>query len=304
MCVIGGTGHVGGFLVPALVREGHEVTVVATGRTPVPEGPEWGKVKLVRARYERGSEEWGRIMKDLGLEALVDMLGADLPGTYRAVKGTCRHLVACGSLWMLGPPKVVPTPEQTQGPCEFEGYARRYEEIYEVMEVARRDGMAFTAIFPPNICGPGKVPLEPKGGRDPSVHLDMAKGKPVFLPEGTQALIGPCDAEDVAQGFVLALRCPDEADGEVFNVGSAYALTAVRFVQVYGEIYRTEIPVEFVPWEEFTRRVPDLGANYHFREHMCPDISKIRKKLGYEPRHTPEESMERAVAWMRDRGMV
>lgn len=36
---------------------------------------------------------------------------------------------------------------------------------------------------------------------------------------------------------------------------------------------------------------------------MCPDISKIRK-LGYEPRYTPEESMERAVAWMRDRGMV
>ena len=87
VCVVGGTGHVGGFLVPAPVREGHEVTVVATGRTPAPGGPEWEKVRFVRARYERGSEEWDRVMKDLGPEVLVDMLGADLPGTYRAVRG-------------------------------------------------------------------------------------------------------------------------------------------------------------------------------------------------------------------------
>jgi len=95
-----------------------------------------------------------------------------------------------------------------------------------------------------------------------------------------------------------------EADGEIFNIGSAYALTASRFVDAYGEIYGTRIPVELVPWAEFVRYIPDLGANYHFREHMCPDISKIGRELGYEPRYTPEEAMKRAVAWMRGRGMV
>jgi len=37
---------------------------------------------------------------------------------------------------------------------------------------------------------------------------------------------------------------------------------------------------------------------------MCPDLTKIRTKLGYVPRYTPEETMERAVAWMRAEGML
>jgi len=37
---------------------------------------------------------------------------------------------------------------------------------------------------------------------------------------------------------------------------------------------------------------------------MCPDISKLRERLGYRPHHTPEQSLWRAVAWMRQRGLL
>jgi len=40
------------------------------------------------------------------------------------------------------------------------------------------------------------------------------------------------------------------------------------------------------------------------QHHMLPDISKIRVALGYRPRYTPEQTMERAVAWMRDQGLI
>jgi len=40
--VIGGSGHIGTFLVPRLVRAGHEVTVVSRGsRTAYTPSPEW-----------------------------------------------------------------------------------------------------------------------------------------------------------------------------------------------------------------------------------------------------------------------
>ncbi len=42
-------------------------------------------------------------------------------------------------------------------------------------------------------------------------------------------LIGPCDASDVAQGFYLVVCNPDASADEIFNVGSADALTAKRF---------------------------------------------------------------------------
>lgn len=300
ICIIGGTGHIGKFLVPFLVEDGHEVTVVSAGRTAVPKDSPWQHVGFRKGNYIRGDMVWSGLIQEISAEVLIDILGKDLPGTYKAARSVCCHLIACGSIWMLGPPTVVATPEITQGPCQSEGYARRYKEILSTKDLARRDGIAFTAILPPNICGPGKVPLEGRGGRDIAVHKAHMRGEPVYLPEGCNTLIGPCDASDVAQGFRLAVSNRDAAADEIFNVGSAYALTAKRFIEVYGEIYKTSIPIESVTEDEFlTQILPDRGAHGHFLQHMAPDLSKIRAKLGYEPKYTPEASMERAVSWMR-----
>ncbi|HOM80201.1 MAG: NAD(P)-dependent oxidoreductase [Armatimonadetes bacterium] len=303
VCVIGGTGHIGKNLVQMLLGEGYAVTVITTGRTPIPAG--WESVNVIQSAYRRGDAEWAAFLRDLAPEVLVDILGADVPGIYEAVKPSCQHLVVCGSLWMFGEPRVVPTPEETQNPCGFEGYARRYEEMLATRERAQADGIAFSAVMPPNICGPGKIPLDGHGGRSIEVHRSHQRGEPVTLPEPGQTLIGPCDAWDVAQGFFLSIQNREAAAGEIFNVGSAYALTARQFIEVYAGIYGVEIPIEWVSWEEYATRVsPNPGANYHFKGHMCPDLTKIRTKLGYVPRYTPEETMERAVAWMRAEGML
>jgi nucleoside-diphosphate-sugar epimerase len=181
----------------------------------------------------------------------------------------------------------------------------RYRHLLETKESACKDGLAFTAIMPPNICGPGKIPLEGRGGRDAEAHKAHMAGEPVKLPAGCNTLIAPCDAADVAQGFGLAVANRDAAAGEVFNVGPAFALTAPQFIATYGKIYGTDVPIEYVGWQEFLLSVaPQAGANYHFRHHMAPDISKIRSKLGYEPKFTPEQTMARAVDWMRRNRLI
>jgi len=305
VCVIGGTGHIGRFLTPLLVRNGHEVTVVTSGRSPVPPGAEWEMVTFVRGQYKRDDRQFEGLISEIGAEVVIDILGTHLPGVYRGTRNACRHLIACGSVWMFGPPKVVPTPPEAQGPCEFEGYAMRYREMLAVKEQAKSDGVALTAIMPPNICGPGKIPLDNLGGRDAHLHRAMMQGQPALLPRGCNTLIGPCDAEDIARCFALAVENRDSAADEVFNVGSAYALTAPEFIEAYARIYGREIPIEYVPVNFFYRDIlPDKGASFHFRHHMCPDITKTRNKLGYEPMFTPEQTMERAVQWMKDEGML
>ena len=304
-CVIGGTGHIGTNLAPMLVDAGFKVTVVTRGRTPIPTVGAWSRVTCVRGVYERGVASWGRVLEEVGAELVIDILARDVPSTYEAAKGKCRHFIACGSLWMYGEPKVVPTPEKTQGPCPFEAYAERYRELLETRKSAARDGVAFTAIMPPNICGPGKVPLEGLGGRSVEVHRSHQRGDPVPLPEPGQTLIGPCHAEDVAQGFLLAAQQPEAADGGIYNVGARYALTAIEFMETYGRIYGTDIPIEWHSWQDYETKVsPDPGANYHFRAHMCPDIRKIAAHLGYAPRYTPEEAMEAAVSWMKSEELL
>ncbi len=135
--------------------------------------------------------------------------------------------------------------------------------------------------MPPNICGPGKIPLDCYGSRSIENHKNHLLGKPVTLPEPGQTLIGPCDAEDVARGFYLSVMSPENAADEIFNVGSSYALTARQFVETYGKIYGVKIPIEWCSWKEYAEEInPQPGANFHFKAHMCPDISKNFKKAG------------------------
>jgi nucleoside-diphosphate-sugar epimerase len=304
--VIGGTGHIGMHLIPMLVRDGTDVCVIARGRSAVPPTDAWRGVTIVRAAYEQSAawkDELLKVLRDG--DTLIDILGTDLATTYDAARKCCAHVINCGSVWMLGTPRRMPCVESVQTALFDGGYKSRWEVIREVLAASMVGGTAFTAILPPNICGPGKIPLETKGGRSIDVHRALLRGKEVLLPEGADVLIGPCDAEDIAQSFLLACGQPQRAAGQIFNVGSAYALTAPEFVMTYAQIYGVKIPISRIPWQQFaTAEVPDPRARYHFEAHMCPDITKIRKLLGFEPRYTPEQAMERAVNWMRQEQLL
>jgi nucleoside-diphosphate-sugar epimerase len=303
--IIGGTGHIGMFLTPFLVESGHEVIIASSGRTSIPKTKAWSSVQVVKASYRRNDTVWQKVLNNVEAEVVIDILGTDLPTLYNVTRSTCRHLVACGSVWMFGYPKTAPTPDETQSPCQFEGYASRYAEMQNVRKQAARDSVSFTAIMPPNICGPGKIPLDTLGGRDIEVHKILSRGEEIVMPAPGNNLIGPCDAEDIARAFKLAVEQRKRADGEIFNVGSGYALTTRRFIEVYGEIYGQEIPVRWIGWQEYVETMsPGIEHYYHFMVNMCPDISKIREKLGYRPNYTPEETLRRAVQWMRDEKLL
>src|SRR5215204_626949 len=154
VCVIGGTGHIGSHLVPMLVQHSAAVTVIARGRAPVPAGTPWESVRLAHSEYAAGDSGWRQDLRDAaaGADVLIDLLGIDLAGCYDAAAGVCRHVVGCGSAWMLGTPRRVPCPPQSQGEFWGDAYARRWRVIEDVLRRSTAGGPAFTAILPPNIC--------------------------------------------------------------------------------------------------------------------------------------------------------
>lgn len=299
--VIGGTGHVGSHLVPILLSQGHEVVIGSRGLKAAQKSAEGARFVNVNS----GDVE---SLKALAESESFDTV-VDFPGTawnvWQAFADKVNHVIACGSLWMLGYPHVVPTPELTSETCVFEGYEKRYQQIIDMLADSRRRKAEFTAVMPPNICGPGKIPLDTLGGRDIEVHRANMRGETVYLPEGPEALIGPCDAADLAQIFALAANRPNAAAGQIFNGGTIYSLTSTQFVKTMGHIYGTEIPIEYVPWQKYRDEIsPGIGWWWHFYAHMCPDISKAQKLLGYQPKYTPEETLTRAVRWMFDQGLL
>lgn len=302
--VIGGTGHIGRFLVRRLIENGDEAVILSSGQTP---GDALGAKLVALPYYEMFSDgSFDELLASEKPDAVVDILQGNTPAVYAACETAgVDQLVCCGSIWMFGRARVVPTPETPQSLCPYDVYQTRFEQLADTIRLSLLGNISVSAIMPPNICGPGKVPLEGHGGRSLDVHKAHRDGKEVILPFPGTNLLGPCDADDVAQGFFCALKNPEVAAGQIFNVGSAYALTIEEFIKTYADIYDTNIPIRFVEPTEFIRDVlPDDGANFHFTAHMCPDVSKIRSLLGYVPRFTPEQTMERAVRWMYDSGLM
>ncbi len=305
--VIGGYGHIGRFLVPRLVQAGWEVTVLTRGQHPAPDSDAWKNLKHrhIVGDYQELCQQhgWSKVIDEVAPNAIIDIVARNAPEVVAACPAGVEQVIVTGSVWMYGPPRQIPTPERTQGPFPFDAYRIRYQHLQELL--ATQGGPAITAVMPANIAGPGKIPLDPYGSREIAIHKAMASGMEIVLPYDGLMLVQPSDAEDIAEVYALALDKLDESAGRMFNAAAAYALTYADLVTTYSRIHGEEIPVRSVEWDEFDLIVrPSPDQRYHHEAHMCADITAARQTLGYEPKHTPEAALSRAVEWMQSKDML
>lgn len=117
--VIGGTGHIGTYLVPRLVMAGHDVTVIA--RNPEPKYDRlrytWDQVEKVSAdrRAEEEDGIWRRRMDALEADIVIDLI-CFTPEQNQvmmdALDGRIEHFLHCGTIWSYGPSPVTPYREE------------------------------------------------------------------------------------------------------------------------------------------------------------------------------------------------
>ena len=115
--VIGGTGHVGTFLIPRLVEAGHEVICVSRNqREPYLQHGAWGSVEPVKVDRLKAEEagEFGQQMAALKADVVIDMICFSLASARQlveALRGKVLHFLHCGTVWVHGPSVCVPTDE-------------------------------------------------------------------------------------------------------------------------------------------------------------------------------------------------
>ena len=116
--VIGGTGHIGTYLVPCLVRSGHQVAVISRGtRVAYRDDPVWGDVQMVPCdrQVAEADGSFGALVAGLRPEAVVDLMcfaPAQIRQLVEALDG--QHVVQAGSVWSYGPSTLVPPPRTRQ----------------------------------------------------------------------------------------------------------------------------------------------------------------------------------------------
>ena len=119
--VIGGSGHVGTYLVPRLVSAGFEVVSVSRGvRAPYQPHGAWKFVRTVTLSREAEEKTgaFGLKIRDLRPDIVIDMICFSEPSArhlVEALRGQVRHFLHMGTIWVHGPSVEVPTTEMESG---------------------------------------------------------------------------------------------------------------------------------------------------------------------------------------------
>jgi nucleoside-diphosphate-sugar epimerase len=312
--VIGGSGHIGTYLVPRLVTAGFRVTNVTRGqRQPYTPHAAWKKVATVVA--DRDAEEragtFGARIRDLGPDIVLDMIcftAASARHLAEALRGHVQHFLHTGTIWVHGPSTAVPATEaQPRRPFGTYGVEKAAIEAY-LLDEARRGDLPATILHPGHIVGPGWAPLNPAGNFNPAVFSTIAAGEELALPNFGLETVHHVHADDVAQAFMRAIERWSVSVGEAFHTVSPGAITLRGYAEGMAEWFGVEPSLTYLPWPEWKARQSseeDARATWeHIARSPSSSIEKARRLLGYEPRYTSLEAVQESVTALIASGQV
>ena len=310
--VIGGTGHIGSYLTPLLIEEGHSVTCVCRGvRQPYREHAAWhfvGYLRLDRLAEEEAGTFGERIAR-LGADAVIDLTCYHLSSAQqlaKALAGSATHLIHCGTIWVHGPSGSVPTTEDVPR-RPFGDYGIRKAAIEAWLLGEDPGDLAVTVLHPGHLVGPGWAPVNPAGNFNTSVFTALSQGSEVRIPNFGMETLNHVHAEDVAQAFLLATQNRSAAAGQSFHVVAASALTLRWYAEQMAEWFHQPALLKFLPFEEWKLDVSSKDAAVtedHLRHSPNCSIEKAKRQLGYKPRHTPLAAMQESVSWLIQNGSL
>ncbi len=313
--VIGGTGHIGTYLVPRLVTAGYEVISISRQqRAPNHPHAAWKSVQQVtidRISAEQAGS-FGRLIGELAPDVVIDLL-CFTPDSARqlveALRGQVRHFLHCGTLWVHGYSVQVPTTEaQPRNPFGDYGIQKAAIEAYLLKE-AHLTGFPVTILHPGHIVGAGwEVLPNPAGHFNPQVFEKLARGEELCIPNIGLETVHHVHADDVAQAFTQALVNRSVAIGESFHVVSPGALTLRGYAEAMAAWFGKPAHLRFLPWEEWKTTVSEAEAAEtwdHIAHSPCASIAKAEHLLDYHPRYSSLQAIQEDVRWLIEfKGLV
>lgn len=303
--VIGGTGHIGTYLVPRLAAAGCDVLCLSRGqRSPYSPHAAWKQVRMIES--DRAAEDaagnFGEKVAALDPDVVIDLI-CFTPESARhlaaALRGRVQHFLHCGTIWVHGHSVQVPTTEE-QPRAPFGDYGIKKAAIERLLlDEARRHGFPATLLHPGHIVGPGWPPINPQGNLNTDVFHTLAAGRELCLPNLGLETVHHVHADDVAQSFIQAMARRSAAIGESFHVVSPSALTLRGYAQAMAAWYGQPCNLTYLPYDEWKTTVSSRDAALtwdHIAHSPCCSIEKAKRLLGYQPRYSSLEAAQEAVS--------
>lgn len=308
--ITGGAGFIGSHLCDRLLADGHEVIAMDNLST--------GKVENIA--HLAGHERFLFIKHDVthfiyipgpldavlhlaSLPSPVDYLNFPIQTLKVGALGTHKTLglaLAKGARYLLastsevyGDPLVHPQPEDYWGNVNPVGPRGVYDEskrFAEAMTMAyhRYHGVdtRIARIF--NTYGPR---MRADDGRVvPNFICQALRGEPLTVYDDGSRTRSFCYIDDLIEGMVRLLFSNEV---QPVNLGNPQEMTILEFAHVVLKVTGSRSEITFIhPTDARTRDDPKV---------RCPDISRARQVLGWEPKVPLEEGLLQTAAYFRER---
>lgn len=306
--VAGGSGFIGSHLCEALLRRGHQVTAVDS----LISGRKSNLASPVFTRYRKHFKFLKKdILSPLNLKAdfIFNLASPASPPHYQthsiytlrtgsegtlnllrlARKNKARFLHASTSE-VYGDPEVHPQPEHYWGNVNPVGVracydeAKRYAEAL-IMEFWRKEGVDTRMVRIFNTYGPR---LDPDDGRVISNYIKQAlRGDPLTVFGDGKQTRSFQYVSDLVAAMQAVMFSPKAKAGCIYNTGNPGEFTMIQAAKLVKKFTGTSSPIVHrpLPKDDPTRR--------------RPDISKIKRELGWSPKVKFEVGLKKTIDWYR-----
>lgn len=184
--------------------------------------------------------------------------------------------------------KMCPTDEESLAhPTSVYGYSKKVQEDLGIM-IGKSINIPVTALRFQNVYGPGQSLKNPYTGILSIFSTQIKNNNDINVFEDGKETRDFVYIDDVTDAIILAME-KDEANYQVFNVGSNELVDVYTIANLLKEKYNSNIDIK-------------ISGNYRLgdiRENMA-DLTKIRNLLGYEPKVKFKEGISNFIDWVEN----
>lgn len=302
--VAGGAGFLGSHLCQALLKKGHQVICLDNLIT----GSEKNiKDFLTNPNFSFLKHDITKPLKNLGkIDQIYHLASPASPKDYfkypqetlltnsigtlnllELAKNTKAKFLFASTSEVYGDPKEHPQKETYRGNVDPFCLRSCYDESKRFAE-----SLIYTYIYKYNLdarivrifntYGP-KMRID-DGRPMPTFIIQARERKPLTVQGNGKQTRSFCYVQDLIEGIILAME-KSKTKGEVFNLGNPDERSIIEIANIIKKLVNPKAKLQFV------KRYPNDP------QRRCPDISKAKKILGWQPKVGLEEGLKKTIQY-------